>query len=46
MGLVLFLLYDPGTEVPGYYHGVPPGRIQNCHSLGRVPMTYGTKENA
>ena len=25
-GLVFMLLRDPGTEVPGYFHGVPPGR--------------------
>ena len=32
MGLVLNVMHDPGTEVPGYFHFVPPGRkISKLH---------------
>ena len=35
MGLVLKLMPNPGTEVPGYFHLVPPGR--KMPKLKRIP---------
>jgi hypothetical protein len=42
MGLVLNLMHNPGTEVPGYFPSVPMGRkMAKLRTPSRQSATWG-----